>query len=57
MMTVEASDCARIYREQHHEDETITLKQVISEYVEKNNGSKSSIERILSDNPEQWRVG
>jgi hypothetical protein len=56
-MSVAAVDCCRIYREQMTEDDTITMKQVVSEYVEKNGGSFESIYRTVNDNPEQWRDG
>jgi hypothetical protein len=56
-MNVAAWDCCRIYREQKRDGDTITMKQVVSEYVETHGGSFDSIYRTVNDNPEQWRDG
>lgn len=56
-MNSAAVDCCRRYREARRADPTITMKQVVSEYVEGQGGSESSLNRILNDNPDQWRIG
>lgn len=54
-MTVEATDCARIYREARKRDDTAKMSQIADDYAEQHGKKASYILRVLSDNPDQWK--
>jgi hypothetical protein len=51
-----AADCARRFKAERRRDPTISMKQVIKEYVAEQGGSLDTIMRILNDNPDQWKT-
>jgi hypothetical protein len=54
-MTNEASDCVRLFKKAKRVDQTTRMGQIVREYAEKSGASVTSILRILSDNPDQWK--
>ena len=50
-----ATDCARQFKKERKSDPAVAMKQIISDYVDKNGGSAATIMRILNDNPDQWK--
>lgn len=54
-MTTEAWACVRIFKKAKRSGDKIPMNQVVSDYVEENGGSKTSIRRILQDHPELWK--
>lgn len=54
-LTPQARACARLFKAKRKADPKIALKAVIDEYLQEHHGSFSSIKRILSDNPQEWK--
>jgi hypothetical protein len=50
-----ALDCARRFKAERRKDPTISMSDVVKEYVGERGGSAESIVRILNDNPDQWK--
>lgn len=51
-MNTKAADCARLYRADKGKT---PLKTIVEDYAAKHGVKESSIMRILSDNPDQWK--
>lgn len=55
-LNVEAADCIRRYKETRRRDPTMSMHNVVCEYVdEMGKGSVDGIMRRLNDHPKQWK--
>ncbi len=54
-MTTEARDICRRYKAKKKAGKKTTLKAVILDYIGEQGGSFSSLKKILSENPQEWK--
>lgn len=54
-MTVEATECATLYRKRRRENAQVTMKSVVEEWAKENPCAVEYTLRVLNDNPDQWK--